>query len=250
MLAGKTLLFHWVGWHGKDGPSLTGYTSTDPNVIGNQLSAMRVLAKAMRAQFGVIALTYGPTVSAFIHEACMEMSAQCSERNVPFALCYDPWTVKNAPDKNAAMIAALKHPDTQKMLNGRSYLPGKPILDFSTGITKATVLAGVPGIQIWQEGTDFAWWQTPPTTTNNKVTLPCAVLEVNTGTVPDRNMDVWNQNMPARIIPAMAGSYFFSLVDQIPATANYVQMVTWNDVSEGADIEKFAAMLWGAPIAP
>lgn len=241
-----TLLFHWVGWHGKTPPSLTGYDSRDPDVIGDQLSAMARLAQVMEfPKWGVVALTYGPTVDPFIHAAVMEMSRQCSDRKVPFVLCFDPWTVKNAADKNAAMVAALNHPDTVAMMSGRSYLPGRPILDFATGIDKNKVLAAVPGIQIWQDGPDFAWWKTPPGTTNNAVTMPCVCLQADTGTGADRNKDVWNPGIPARIIPAMAGSYYWSLATVITKTPQYIQLATWNDVSEGTDVEKFASMLWG-----
>src|ERR1700704_3409294 len=123
----KSILFHVVLWHGKDGASLTGYDSRSPNVIGDQLSAMAVLASALRApKFGVIMLTYGPSASLFIHTACMEMARQCNSRRIPFALCYDPWAVKDSngrmlqsPAKENAMIAALRHPDTQWMINSR-----------------------------------------------------------------------------------------------------------------------------------
>src|SRR5260370_25434143 len=94
MIAGRVVMFHWVGWHGKDGPSVPGYDSRDPNVIGDQLSAMAALASVLGVSgFGVIALTYGPTVSTFIHSAVMEMSRQCPERQIPFPLCTDPWSV-------------------------------------------------------------------------------------------------------------------------------------------------------------
>lgn len=56
---------------------------------------------------------------------------------MPFALCMDPWSVKDvtgnllaSPAKEAAMIAALVSTDMQFMLNSGTYLAGKPVLDF------------------------------------------------------------------------------------------------------------------------
>src|SRR4051812_38693640 len=92
---GKPVLFHHLPWHGKNGPgtSLTGYDSRSANVISSQLDAMATLGGE---GFGVICLTYGPTVSAFIHQASTAMCQQCNARDIPFALCFDPWTVKDS----------------------------------------------------------------------------------------------------------------------------------------------------------
>ncbi len=234
---GKPVLFHWVGWHGKDGNSLTGYDSRDPNVITHQLKAMQVLGGE---GFGVIALTYGPTVSTFIHQAVMTICEQSNALGIPFALCFDPWTVKTFPDKNAAMVAALNHPDIQFLLKSESYLPGKPVLDFATGCDKATVLAGVPGIQYWMNGVDYDWVKIPSVA--NKTQLPCTYIEFNDGTGKDRNKQVWNQSLPVRITPSLAGNTFWG---RNVSAGQYVQFCTWNDVSEGTDVEKFASVLWG-----
>lgn len=239
-LSGKTLLFHTVLWHGKPGTiSLTGYNSNDPNVIGDQLTSMAVLAEALgAADFGVVTLTYGPTVDAFIHSACMEMTRQCANRNIPFALCYDPWTVKNSPNKDAAMLAALKHPDTQTMLAYRSYIPGHPIFDFATGCDASTILASISGIKYWMNGVDYDWVRIP--SVSNKTALPCTFVEFNDGTGLDRNKQVWNQSLPCRIVPSLAGGTYLG---RNIGTGQYVQFCTFNDVSEGTDIEKFASIL-------
>jgi hypothetical protein len=256
-ILGKPVLFHCVLYQGKDGlaTSPTGYLSTDPNVIGDQLTAMQNLGGE---GCGVIALTYGPTVSAFIHKASMEMCAQCNEREMPFALCFDPWTVDGAPKgttPDAAMIAALKNSDIQTMLNSKTYISslngvsGKLVLDFSTGADAKTVQASVPGLNYLMEVADYAWPQIKttggPGPVNNNVKLPCVSLQFNDGTGPDRNKSVWNQAKPARIIPANAGAYFWSLAAAINQAAQFVQWVTWNDVLEGTDIESFASVLGG-----
>lgn len=234
---GRPVLFHLVLWHGKNGPSLTGYDSRDPSVISRQLKAMQAFGGAGA---GVIALTYGPTVSPFIHEACMAVGNQANALGMPFGLCFDPWTVKGASDPNTAMISALQHPDIQFLLNMPTYLKGKPVLDFATGCDKNTVLAAVPNIAYWQAQKDFDWPQIPQVP--NQTPLPCAYIEFNDGTGPDRNKQVWDQSQPARIVPSLAGRTFWNRSVGVSAYGAYVQFCTWNDVSEGTDVEKFASI--------
>jgi len=207
---------------------------------------------------GVVALTYGPTVSPFIHDACMEMSLQCAERQMPYALCFDPWTCsKNGvkytqqADIDQAMILALNHPDTKIILNSRSYLParpsasgyGVPVLDFATGCNRTTVQAACKNVQLWMNGPDFSWPRFPGKTSNAVIQLPCVCLEFNDGTGKDRNVSA-TAGGPARIIPALSGGFWNSLVATLPATLGYVQVITWNDVSEGTDVEKIASALY------
>lgn len=243
---GKPILFHIVLFQGKDGlaSSPTGYLSNDPNVIGDQLSDIQNVGGS---GCGVIALTYGPTVSPFMHGAAMEMCRQCAEREMPFALCYDPWTVKSSTNWTSAMIAALKHPDTQTMMASRTYissingLTGKLVLDFDLGVDAKAVTAAVPGLVYWQKDVDYSWPKIPGPT-NNNTKLPCLARQFNDGTGPDRNKQAWDQTQPARIIPAKAGSYYRSLLSTANKAAQFYQMVTQNDDKEGTEIESFMAM--------
>lgn len=260
-ILGKPVLFHTVLYHGKNGiaTSPTGYLSTDPDVIGDQLSAMQNLGGL---GCGVIGLTYGPTVSSFINNAAMEVCAQCEERQMPFALCYDPWTVKNpygsmplTADATTRMIAALRHPNTQAMMSSRAYITsingikGKLVLDFGTTASPAVVNSAVPGLTYWKDSVDYAWpliaSPNGPAPVNNNVKLPCVCRGFMDGTGPNRNVSVWNSTAPARIIPPNAGNYFWSLANTMNPAAEYAQVVTWNDEAEGTGIESFAAMLYG-----
>ena len=241
---GKPIMWHWVGWHGKDGKaSIPGYDSRDPNVISHQLSAMRALGGD---GCGVIALTYGPTVSPFIHQAVMAMGNQCNAWGMPFALCFDPWTVKNAPDKLGAMISAVTHPDIQFLLNMDCYLSsktpiGKIVLDFSTGVNQSAIQSALPSIQYWLEQVNYDWVQIPEKA--NKTPFPCVYSQFNDGTVYDRNKSVWDQTKPVRIVPSLGGKTFWNR--DISMAKDYVQFCTWNDYSEGSEIEPFASMLEG-----
>lgn len=241
---GKPVLFHWCGWHGKDGkPSVPGYDSRDPNVMTHQLNAMQALGGE---GFGVIALSFGKA-SDFIMQAVVGMGLQCNARGVPFALCMDPWTCSEdgekfteQADKDNAMIAALEDPAIQTLLNMECYLPGKPVLDFATGADKQVVLAAVPGIQYWLNGTDYDWVRIPEKP--NKTQLPCSYVQFDDGTGDDRNKSCWDQSEPARIVPPMGGGTFWN---RDVSAGDYVQFVTWNDYHEGTQVEPYAAMLAG-----
>lgn len=250
----KNVLFHVVNWHGKDGPSQTGYDSRDPITISHQLSAMAWLSLMMRApKFGVVLLTYGPTVSPFIHAATKEWVRQCNLRQVTFALCFDPWTVKGQADKNAAMIAALKHPDTAGMLASPNYLlgtVGKPVLDFGTGVDVSKVTSGVAGIEYWQNGREFAWIRFPSTAADFKAEnatakLPIAFPSFDDGTGADRNKQAWDQSQPVRLALPRAGGLWWDMIESARGQ-DWIQVGTWNDVAENpVTIETFASMLWG-----
>lgn len=236
---GKSILFHLVVWHGKDGkPSIPGYDSRDPNVISHQLSAMRTLGGEGA---GVIVNTFGPTVSPFIHQACMAVGQQCNALGMPFGLCIDPWTVKNAPDKNAAMFSALTHPDIQFLLNMDCYLKGKPVLDFNTGCDPVKIQSALPSIKWWQQSIDYDWAQIPEKA--NKTPFPCVYSQFNDGTVFDRNKSVWDQTKPVRLVPSLGGKTFWNRGGLL--SGDYIQYCTWNDYSEGTEIEPFASMLEG-----
>ena len=242
----KPVFFHVVLWHGKDGHSIPGYDSRDPNVITNQLKAMRMLAGD---SFGVIALTFGHLMSPFIHQAVMAMCHQCNAQEVPFALCFDPWTVKNpdgsfppVPERNKRMIAELQYADTQFILNAKCYLPGKLVFDFATGCDKVAITAAVPDIQYLLNGPDFDWPRIPPQP--NKTKVPCVYIQFNDGTGEDRNKSVHDQTKPVRMIPSLGGDTFWGRnVDS--NEAEIIQFATWNDYKEGTELEPFASMLGG-----
>lgn len=257
-ILGKPILFHTVYYHGKDGTaSPTGYLSNDPNIIGDQLSVMQAIGGE---GCGVIALTYGPAVNAFIHQAVMEACRQCNARRMPFALCYDPWTVKGSGlAADQAMIMVLRHPDTLAMMNSRTYIssingtPGKLVLDFSTGANSKNVLAASPGVNYFMKNTDFAWpnfdANSKPVPLNNKVKLPCVIHQFDDGSGADRNKQANDPSLPVRLWPSNAGNTFWqSAVSAIADNSQYVQLPTWNDVRESTDIESWAAIVAGLRI--
>ena len=236
---GKPVLFHWVGWYGKDGyPTKTGYDSRDPNVINNQLEAMLEFGGE---HSGVVALTYGLT-SDFILQSVMAIANQTCVKNMPFCLCMDPWAVKKYADKNARMITTLDDPQYQLILNMKNYIKrtdGKKwVLDFSTGVSKVAIETEFNDITYMMNGPDFDWIRFPQTP--NKTTLPCTYVEFFDGTGKDHNVSISDPTQPCRIVNANAGSTFWG--NDVKA-GQYFQFVTWNDVTESTSIEQFASVV-------
>jgi hypothetical protein len=252
----KPVLAHVVLWYGKDGPSETGFNSGDPNVIGDQLDSIQNFCGEGA---GVIALSFGATVSTFIHQASMEMCRQANERQMPFALCFDPWSVspsKTLADIDSTMVKTLQHPDIQTMLNSRSYLTAKngkkAVLDFSTGADKAVVSAAVPGVDYWCKNEEYSWPEIVETVPTLAVVqalptmqLPSVCVAFDDGTGPDRNKSRWNQSQPVRILPPREGSLFWDMADLASECkgAQFIQLVTWNDYHEQTAVAHVAAML-------
>lgn len=248
---GFPVLFHVVLYQGKDGtPSPTGYSSLDPNTIGDQLTLVQRIGGD---RCGVVGLTYGPTVNTFIHEASQELCQQCEQRQLPHMLCYDPWTVEGSAtpkDPNAALIAAINHSDTQKMMSGRSYLNyrglGASFLDFGTGATAAGLSGKIKQDPMLLHAA-FSWpafdKAGKPVNLQNSTPLPCLFSQFDDGTGTDRNKSVWDQTQPVRLWPANAGATFWQSVAQVPKGSRYAQYVTLNDVLEGTDLEKFLSLL-------
>lgn len=243
-------LAHYVYFYGKDkSPSpMTRYLSNDRNVIGDQLTQLEIMGIA-----GLIALTYGPLTSSFIHQSTMIASQESADRDLLFALCFDPWTVRGLPDPTAALIAAINHPDTQMMLNARSYVPEHYILDFNTGADKAKVEAAIPGIKVLQKSIHFAWPNFQKGKTGDQGTfvlsdlkrqfnlatmlIPCVCPQFNDGAIDNPAVQAWDKTQPVRIAESQGGNFSLDQVDAIPATANYLQHVTANDYFERTVME-------------
>jgi hypothetical protein len=242
----QKLMFHIVTYHGKDGKSRPGYLSIDPLVIADQLTAIQKLGGS-----GAVALTYGPYVSMFMHQASMEICRQCSERRMLFALCYDPWTVKNTPDVNAAMDKVLQNPDTQTMLNSRAYIPERAVLDFSTGVDPTKLKT--QGVGYWMKHIQFSWPEITNTletlakdNSNPQMKMPGVFTRFFDGDPTNYNNSVWGG--PVRVIDSEGGDMLAKSILSADTAVNapYRQYVTWNDYAEGTEIEPFtAAMLEG-----
>lgn len=185
---------HLMGWFGSPGHyyPMTAYKSNNPLTIGKQLSLYH------KAGVGGVCLTWqGVTVNPFLHQVAIEMSQQCAERGMLFALCLDPWICKGAiataqakqPNTpltaaqisaiaNPLVAASLNDPTVQTILNSPSYISEKYLLDFGTGASLVTLGSMFPKLNFLAQNTGFAW---PPIQDpiasighmNNLVTMRC-----------------------------------------------------------------------------
>lgn len=263
-----TAFVHVMGWFG-DGHTypMTTYKSNDPLVVSKQIDMMKDCGVG-----GIILTWQGVTVNKFLHQTAIEMSQQCSERHMQFALLLDPWICKTAvvgQTKEQVIAASLNDPTVQKILNAPSYIAEKYVLDFGTGASLQTLATMFPKLQFVGQNTGFAW---PPIqmAVNNVVTMnnwlsqrfPCFCLKFDDAGAPsaasvdgnlargdnagkDNNTSVWSAEgtNDARRIEAQAGLLALTMENSIPVQSKYAAFVTWNDYNERTEIESFIAMV-------
>jgi hypothetical protein len=131
------------------------------------------------------------------------------------------------------------------------YKGRRVVLDFSTGVDPAKIMAVLPTVSYWMRGVDYTW----PERTNtlsilaqqsklSTMKLPCLFRYFNDGNPLDRNKQAWDMTQPVTVIEALAGmTYQMSAMTGQLVKGDFYQFVTWNDVAEGTEIESFAAML-------
>jgi hypothetical protein len=262
----KTALHH-TGWRGKllahvmlwfsrgaANHKVTRYDSGDPAVISAQLDILKACGVD-----GVIVTWFGLSSSG-IHSAAIEMCRQCEQKNMLFALLLDPWTVRNHPNKEDALAAALSDPATQKMLNSSAYLPEKAVLDFSTGVNFAAIQPRFPNLKFYMRHIHYSWPETHDVLGNlrrdnshpeMKIPGVCAgffdggFVKSTNPPARDWNKSVWNEAESVRIIPHEAGNTYHDQVVLVPKTAPYAAIVTLNDHDEGTDILHLLSMMTG-----
>lgn len=260
---------HLMGWFGSPGHyyPMTAYQSNNPLTIGKQLSLYH------KAGVGGVCLTWqGVTVNPFLHQVAIEMSQQCAEREMLFALCLDPWICKTpvaGKTKEQVVAASLNDPTVQTILNSPSYIPEKYILDFGTGANLVTLGSMFPKLNFLAQNTGFAW---PPIQDpipsighmNNLVTMRCPAffsrffdggvpstapaLQAATrggGAGKDYNASQWSTpgSNDSRCIESQAGNVAILSAATIPITSKYAFYVTGNDYSERTEIESALALL-------
>jgi len=269
------LLAHVMAWFGEPNKvhRVSRYQSNDPSVIAAQLDTMRDCGIE-----GVIITWQGPTINTFLHDATIKIWEGCMERQMLFSLLLDPWIAKGQPNPTQAVIAALQHVDTQRVLASPCYLPEGYVLEFDLGASAVVNLGSVQAaisapLLSWHSG--FSWPAIPvdahnPSDSllvlkanNAQPTMRVAGINVmfNDGGQPmpagaiaatfkgGRNyaQSVWGGS-PTRAIDHQAGNWFYDQLTVTPVTVPYIALVTWNDHDEGTGIEYIAAVLSGKRI--
>jgi hypothetical protein len=253
------LMFDVMAWNGNGSiHRVSRYLSTDPAVIKNQLSLIKLAGGA-----GVRVTWEGPS-SHFVHQATLQICEQCSEMGLLFSLMIDTWVNGQA---NWWL-----DPGFLMMLNSDCYIPEKFLCDFSTGIdyTKVALPAGF-SVLLNQQG--FGWANAHNganaqtlaelQNTNKMATMkwpflslafcdagvptpPGVTVAAFTGT-REYGQSVWSPPppatpQPARAIDHQAGNMFFDCVAALALcpSAPYCAMV-WNDADEQTGCEHFMA---------
>lgn len=243
-------LAHVVPFYGNPKPGTkpvasVNYSSNDLRVIDTQLELMQ------RAMYdGVIVLTYAD-VDSFMEDACEKMLFLCEKRQMLFALCIDPWAMKDKgstiDQKNARWSIVLGW--AQKYLKSPAYLPEQYIIDFATGADIQTVIKHNPGAQILQTYKEVAWPKVAAgldskanlIQQNATAIIPGVIHSFADYDPSNPANSIWGG--AARRIDARDGAFELDLVKSITATkgvAKYVQRITWNDYKERTAIERNA----------
>ena len=274
------------GWQGKalalrmgvcgDGKirRVTSYDAAQPDSIHRSLQAMQMLGIS-----GVVHIWNGPGDS-HNHQAMMACWNECQHFGMSFAVMLDQWIGK-PPDPTASTVAAIKHPDFQKVLNSPIYLPEKYVLEFSlnsaANVDIGKVQVQCPRIRILSKNSGYSW-VTPDIASlakaNAKPTMkiPSLCPYFNDGGYPlpngvgtppaqctgrDWNKSMWGahgttpDNKPddsVRVREHQGGHWWMDQADVTPISAKYVMLATWDDYEESTGVEYWAAILAGLRI--
>lgn len=272
------LFTDYMPWNGDPNEiHKVSYKQLDAGVIDGQLDNM--------GHGGIegIRVTYqgsNPSVGAYGHKVLLQLAHKCAIRGMQLMLLMDPWEVKEFksegyPSPEAAMIATLKNPDVQAIINDPKLYPNKWIMEFNTKVNTAVVQAAVPGFTIGSWHTHYSWpniiqdkngvcygcnWDSLHAD-NAKATnvMPCVFSKFNdagfvtnaaavlaarklgqvVNPIRDMSRSVWGDG-PARFIWPDAGKTWLNSVAALslcPKPPKMISIVSFNDTDEGTDHE-------------
>src|SRR5258706_3415342 len=263
------LLVNTVSWFG-DGKihRMNDYLSNDPYIIAKKIDCMqKYTINGMNIE-GVIATWQGP-LAIFQREAICELSKQCGERGMLFALLLDPWCAKiGIGDLTTNVTNALNDPSTQTMLSGPTYLPEKYVLDFNTGADLSILASKFPTLKFLKQGVGFSWPSVDMKIVNSisrniasvnnlkgqnsnlsmKISGICKGFNDAGMPTPkgvslnswigsrDYATSVWG-DQPARVLDNQGGNFFFEQLAVTPLTVPYIGFISWDDYDEGTEEE-------------
>lgn len=271
------LLVHMMPWFG-DGSihRMDRYISNDPKVITQQLNCMQATTIAGMRVGGVI-MTWQGVLAKFQHSTTLEVSKQCNDRGLLFALLIDPWCAKLG--SNGATINvqnSIQDPSVQGMLNSPYYIPEKYILDFNSGARLDLLSQSFPTLNFLPKNKGFSWINIPASTSfnvsskdknalavmdlisqhsNPLMKIPSICKEFKDAGAPtppasklptwagvrDYSLSVWG-DQPCRNLDNQGGNFLQDQLLTIPYAFKYLAYVTWNDYDEGTEIESSASM--------
>lgn len=246
---------HWLPWFGTPGHIKIGYNSADVATCDAQCAAMKA-----QGIVGVNADYYGPDSPSAL--ACLHMLAACERAGLNFSLCIDEGAVAKliGPAATAEYIRILKFAQ-EAFFSSPAYLmdSGRAVVNFfneAPGVNWTQVRAGITQklAMIWQGGSGFTHaeadgsfgWVNPvanfsdsnlaavQTFISGAMASPAKLAFYPIYTGFDDTLASWGKG---RYMSRRGGRTMLDVLGQIPKTAKYAMISTFNDYEEGTAIE-------------
>jgi hypothetical protein len=253
-------------WHGSKSHLVTGYNSTDPEVIERQILEMQEMG------FVGANLNWRGPQNEFETKAAIRWMTACERLGFVFFLCPDEGIFRDATNKQAAMEEAM-------LFLRRVFFPstaywvrnGQPIVNFflyNDGLNWTPIRAilgnalllfqNKSGLTHAESNGCFAWinpdsklstgaWDGSiglkylkdyyaATATSDKLVLGGAWPGFDDTHPTDPTRNVWGTGVP-RIMPRYNGGTLAVTFGMVPDKVPVVLVSTWNDWEEGSNIE-------------
>lgn len=249
------VLAHVMSWFGTPGHIDIGYHSADIATCDRQTSAM-----AAQGIAGINVDYYGPESPSAL--AAIRLLSACERTDLLYSLCIDQGAVRGLVGDTATQeyIRILRFA-ADAFLTSPSYFQdaGRYVVNFfgePSGVNWPAIRANVPaklalifqgssGFTHPESDGSFGWVNPLPDHTD--INLPAiqafnAAAAVNPSKIAlypaypgfDDSMASWGKK---RMMSRRLGRTLTDTLGQVPKTAKYVLLSTWNDYEEGSQIE-------------
>ena len=266
--SGCKVIVHWMPWHGSSGhvpllypmglslpATLIPYVSSDSAICADQVAKMKM--------WGVDAINvdyYGPG-NAPLESATLAMLAACAAGGLGFSVCVDQGAISAGADATDQYIEVLSFLGGG-MMASPAYLrdsTGRSIVSFfgePAGVDWNAVRAAIPSPMAFLFEANFAHlqadgafgWVNPVAGQPLNIDIP-AIQTFNASATANPTKMAW---FPAyagfddsiaswgsgRVMVRGCGKTLLDTLAQVPKTAEYVLLPTWNDCEEGTNLEE------------
>lgn len=249
------VIVHWMPWFGTPGHIKIGYDSADR--VTCDLQAALMLGQGI---VGINVDYYGPDSASAL--ACIRMLDSCERAGLLYSLCIDQGALSGLVGDAATQeyIRILKFA-SEVFFTSAAYLQdaGRFVVNFfgePAGVNWTTVRAGVKaklafvfqgssGFTYAESDGAFGWVNPVADPTNiNLVSVQAFAASATANSTKlalyaaytgfDDTMASWSKK---RLMSRRLGQTLLDTLAQVPKTAKYVLIPTWNDYEEGSQIE-------------
>lgn len=245
---GVKVIAHWMPWFGSvSHKNIPGYDSRSYKTCVSQCEQMQTM--------GIDAINvdwYGPEHS-FENQATVRMMVACENTGLGFSICIDKGAIPNP----AADLPHCLQYITETFVPSPAYLTdpttGKPIINFFGDPGDVSSVKGNFFFLFQDAGgfsrpsSDGAFGWVHPIVNPNDLNLPY-LLDFSNAAAANTSKMAWYPVYPGfddsqaswgknRLMNRRSGLTLLDTLSQVPATAKYVILSTWNDHEEGSGIE-------------